>query len=68
MLFLVQRWLEKFLQKLAIQEAKFDGCSGWKSPDECPHNGVFDPTSSACKECAEDVMKAYDEALIDIEK
>ena len=36
------------------------GCSGYKSPTECPHNGVFDPLSPACKECIEDATAGYD--------
>lgn len=44
-----------------VEEAEFDGCPGWKSPDECPHDGRLDPDSKACKECEEDALKALRE-------
>jgi hypothetical protein len=46
--------IESLLGKGEFMEVETNGCSGYKSPAECPHNGVFDPLSAACKECIED--------------
>lgn len=48
------------LRIMEVEEAETDGCCGYKSPAECPHNGVFDKGSPACKECAEDAIIGYD--------
>lgn len=46
-----------------LEMAEFDGCTGWKNPTECPHEGVFDPDSPACKECEEDAYEGMKEGL-----
>jgi hypothetical protein len=46
--------------KIEQEIGEINGCSGYKSPTECPHNGVFDPLSPACKECVEDATIGYD--------
>jgi hypothetical protein len=53
------KWRKNRLH-IVVEEAGVDGCSGYKSPAECPHNGVFDPLSNACKECVEDAIIGYD--------
>lgn len=40
---------------------EFDGCSGWKYPKECPHEGIYQEDSKDCKNCCEDAMKAMEE-------
>ena len=41
-----------------IEEADIDKCSGWKSPDECPNDGKFNPDHPACQECEKDAGDA----------
>jgi len=41
-----------------IKEAKTTGCSGWRSAEECPHNGIFHSDSNACKECCADALES----------
>lgn len=53
-------WYEAYTNKRGSRaEAESNGCTGWKNPTECPHEGVFDPDSSACKECEEDASDAF---------
>ena len=51
------------LKDMVVQECITDGCSGWRSPEECPHEGKFHADSDACKDCCEDAMAAYREAM-----
>ena len=46
-------------------EKMSDGCSGERFPNRCPHEGKFDSYSMACKECADDAIKALNEAFDD---
>lgn len=48
-----------------VAESTDEGCSGYKYPDKCPHDGNFDPYSSVCAECADNAMKATNEAFDD---
>jgi len=48
---------------IEFQEAVLDGCPGWKSPEECPHDGKFVSGSPDCKECERDMLKAYAEVV-----
>jgi hypothetical protein len=41
-----------------LEKAKSEGCSGPKSPAECPCGGLFDPDNPACRECEEDALEA----------
>ena len=45
---------------IEVQECISDGCSGWKSSEECPYNGKFDPNDPVCKECNEDALTAME--------
>jgi len=38
-----------------------DLCSGFRSPDKCPHTGVYVQHSKACIECTEDAISAMEE-------
>ncbi len=46
------------------QKASFDydGCAGYKYPEECPHKGEYSSDSEACQECDTDVREAIAEA------
>lgn len=38
-----------------IQDIKDgEGCTGYKYPETCPHDGVFKPGSDSCSECVKD--------------
>ena len=50
--------LKRKLSSLMIEEKSGDGCCGFKYPEECPHDGIFDSLNMVCKECADDAAKA----------
>ena len=45
----------------------YDGCSGWRSEEECPYDGKFNKDAPECKDCEKDAMDTMKEEIIEIQ-
>ena len=49
------------MARIDCKEGSNNLCSGFRSPDKCPHKGVYNKNSNACVECTEDAVSAMEE-------
>ena len=41
-------------------------CSGFKYPNDCPIDGVYDADHKDCQECYQDAMKGIEDSTIEL--
>lgn len=54
--------VRKIPMKFEEKEPYNDNCSGWRYPEECPHDGVYQEGDKDCQDCCDDAMRAMEEA------
>ena len=47
------------IKMATILESDSTLCSGFRAPEDCPHESNFDYNSKFCKECCDNALKVF---------